>query len=288
VGVDDDCDGSVDEGCQCTDGQSRPCPLQQGVCAGSSETCAGGAWPGCDYPQHNPEFQPPPEDRCDALDNDCDGVADGIHQPCSAQHQGLCAVGVETCTDGVWGGCPVAVPEDCNQLDDDCDGLTDAGDPDLRTTLCELSQGVCGGGLTHAQSKCVDGQWQVCDATEYGGAYGQETCTDSLDNDCDGASDCGQPVCEGATRACANQCLAGVETCTSGSWGSCTAPGVEDEGERHGNCDDGLDNDCDGHQDGDDPECCGTTGAVGTLALLVLLPMAMVRHGRTGRRRLDR
>ncbi len=58
----------------CTDGETRACPQQVGVCAGSFETCVGGAWPGCDY---GPDYQTQ-EASCDSLDNDCDGVVDDV------------------------------------------------------------------------------------------------------------------------------------------------------------------------------------------------------------------
>ena len=60
----------------CTDGQKRNCPLQQGVCLGSQETCVSSVWSGCLYTIYNLNYQPS-ETRCsDNLDNDCDGLID--------------------------------------------------------------------------------------------------------------------------------------------------------------------------------------------------------------------
>ncbi len=61
----------------CTGNATRPCPLQQGVCAGSVSRCIDGHWTACEY---GPDYQLT-ERRCDGLDNDCDGTVDssGIH-----------------------------------------------------------------------------------------------------------------------------------------------------------------------------------------------------------------
>jgi hypothetical protein len=104
-GKDNDCDGkidSVDPDCfECTPGQARACPLQQGVCSGSYETCtAQGVWPGCSASNYGPYYENP-EVSCDNKDNNCDGIVDGMSQSCDS---GSCT-GSQTCTAGVWGSC---------------------------------------------------------------------------------------------------------------------------------------------------------------------------------------
>jgi hypothetical protein len=47
-GEDDDCDGVVDQGCACTDGEKKPCSTK---CGDGQQVCAGGAWGDCDAPQ---------------------------------------------------------------------------------------------------------------------------------------------------------------------------------------------------------------------------------------------
>jgi len=260
-GRDNDCDGSIDEGCAgCTDGATQPCPLQQGVCAGSQSICQDEQWLPCDYSAHSQgSYQLPPETACDGLDNDCDGITDGMQRPCREHHQGICAVGSETCTGpDTWTGCPQPELEECNGIDDDCDGLVDATDSDLVLAPCEHDTGVCAGQHLHGADKCQDGSWAFCDQAEYGSDFGPETCGDGLDNDCDGITDCGPPECDGASQPCQNDCLAGQRLCQQGAWGPCL-PEPGPEGEQFQNCGDDLDNDCDGVSDCAVASCDGVS-----------------------------
>jgi len=67
-GVDDDCDGYTDE-----DAEQRPCPLQDGLCAGAQQHCEDGAWSRCDY---GPGYTAGVDENCDGVDEDCDGATD--------------------------------------------------------------------------------------------------------------------------------------------------------------------------------------------------------------------
>src|SRR5207245_915717 len=46
-GLDDNCNGMVDEGCSCVDGTTRSCGSNVGVCRYGTQTCSGGAWGAC-------------------------------------------------------------------------------------------------------------------------------------------------------------------------------------------------------------------------------------------------
>jgi hypothetical protein len=59
---------------ECQGSEQRLCPNQNGVCAGSFETCSNGYWPGCDY-STIPDYEVN-DISCDDLDNDCDGNVD--------------------------------------------------------------------------------------------------------------------------------------------------------------------------------------------------------------------
>jgi hypothetical protein len=129
-GVDDDCDGQVDN-----NPVGAPACLDQGVCAGVTATCDPqvGSWE-CVYPstyqQTEDDANPP---GCDGLDNDCDGQVDEgflVGQTCYVG-QGACrqagswicnAQGSDAeCT--AVAGTPQA--EVCDGEDNDCDGLVD-------------------------------------------------------------------------------------------------------------------------------------------------------------------
>lgn len=69
--LDENCNGVVDEGCACTDGASRSCGSDVGVCVAGAQVCDGGAWGAC------MGAVGPRTEVCDGtLDEDCDGTPD--------------------------------------------------------------------------------------------------------------------------------------------------------------------------------------------------------------------
>jgi len=129
--LDNDCDGSTDEGCPCSPGQSRPCSTDEGVCVAGEQVCdQDGNWGACSGVL-------PADEECDGLDNDCDGQTDEDEDldapPCGLQ-QGECAGAVQRCGGGQgWLACEASdygdryedPEQSCDGLDNDCDGLTD-------------------------------------------------------------------------------------------------------------------------------------------------------------------
>lgn len=68
--LDNDCNGTVDEGCGCVLGEVRECGIDEGECQKGSQTCEGNVWSDCDGCIN------PKEEVCDGKDNDCDGDID--------------------------------------------------------------------------------------------------------------------------------------------------------------------------------------------------------------------
>ena len=122
-GVDDDCDGAVDED-PSGEAMSRACAS---ACGPGLEICRGGSWLACDAAAPRTEV-------CNGVDDDCDGQADDVtdirfcYPPADATvMHGECRPGVERCEFGSWACYNWRGPsyEACDGLDNDCDGVVD-------------------------------------------------------------------------------------------------------------------------------------------------------------------
>ena len=83
-GQDNNCNGIVDDGCGCAEGDTRPCGSNVGECEMGIQTCQNGAWGSCEG-----GVGPQPE-VCDGRDNNCNGIADeGLRNSCG-QCEGPC------------------------------------------------------------------------------------------------------------------------------------------------------------------------------------------------------
>ncbi len=178
----------------CADGETRTCGEKIGICEYGVETCVDNLWSGVCAGGRGPDAA----ERCNDLDDDCDGDADDgfrLGLPCQ-EGRGVCLQnGFTRCAaDGLDTTCSApgldatGREELCgNGVDDDCDGV---GDDDVEfPTLgdaCSVGVGACGSSGTLI---CAgDGRGVVCDATP-GTPAAQELCGNTIDDDCNGLAD---------------------------------------------------------------------------------------------------
>jgi hypothetical protein len=236
-GIDDNCSGVADDDTD-RDGD------------GFSE-CDGDCWDRVEPPVGAPadfEAGPGTLEACDGFDNDCDGVIDE---------------GFDLDQDGVR-ACPGCAGPDC-----DCDDRDPAVRPGRAETCGNDVDENCDGSLTNENADgdpfgTCEGDCDDLDPDVFPSAF--EVCNGE-DDDCDGLLDEGFDRDDDGVGTCYGDCdddddaifPGQVERCngvdddcdpsTDELEGVCP-PSCEDEV-----CDDGVDNDCDGDADGEDPDC---------------------------------
>jgi hypothetical protein len=248
-GLDNDCDGSVDDGNPGGGGQCGTTDV--GLCQFGTEQCQGGSI----VCTGNVE---PTAEICDAQDNDCDGAVDngnpGSGASCNTGQLGVCGNGTEQCTGGSI-QCVAdntAGAEACDGLDNDCDGGVDEGNPGGGGNCSTGTPGVCDPGTNICQGGAL--------ACVPDNSPGPETCN-GIDDDCDGTVDEGNP---GGGASCTTGdpglCSDGTITCTGGALGCEAVANAQPEV-----CN-GLDDNCDGAVDEGNPGGGGTcsTGLLGS------------------------
>jgi len=245
-GIDNDCNGMVDEGydldgdgvttCEydCDDDDPNTYPGATELCDRRDNNCNGLVDEGCpctdndndgffvqsycgsslDCDDNNSAVNPGALEVCDGVDNNCDGqidegVTSTFYQDNDNDGYGNWIVSVDACS----------APAGYVSNDTDCDD-TDAG---INPAACDIkNNGIdedCDGvDRTKGQPCAAGGDPEICD--------------DGVDNDGDGYIDCADTDCIG-DPACSGGCVPSPEI-----------------------CDDGIDNDCDGKADCSDRKDC--------------------------------
>ena len=257
-GIDNDCDGAVDEDFV---GSATSCGV--GACAATGvQVCANGVVTDTCAPGT------PVEERCDEIDNDCDGTVDedftDLGASCS-EGLGVCKrQGVRVCAaDGSGTTCSAQaltplepIEKTCSDtLDNDCDGQTDGLDPDcvVHDYYCDsdqdghyanTAQNCIGVGCV--PQGCVETQGDDCDDQNAANYPGNREICDGRDNDCnpltsDGADEDWLGLsCDGPDSDLCREgsfiCYGGTKTC-------------DDQTEDNVEICDGIDNNCDGNID---------------------------------------
>jgi len=210
--VDNDCDGSVDEGTTAYD-DDGDCYCESGTCQGSVDATCGSLVEG-DCDDGDDDISPAASEECDSIDNDCDGDTDEDDATDAStwyfdadfDDYGDPSTSATACTqpggyvadntdcDDADSAVNPAASELCNGYDDDCDGTTDEPDADDVSDWYEDADSDGYGWAYVIMTQCAQPSGYVadgsdCDDSDPSTNPGATEYCDGHDDDCDGSTD---------------------------------------------------------------------------------------------------
>ncbi len=253
--LDENCNGVTDEGCD--KDKDGWCDANM-MTFGGPNVCPGG---GGDCNDGNPDIRPDAKEKCNAVDDDCNGLTDetwpDLGLPCAGGKGQCVAKGIKVCkadlsssTCSVQPGPPQT--EICDNLDNDCNGLTDEGCDDDLDGYCDANMGAIG----HPYA-CLAGPGDCNDEDPDVHPGAKEVC-DNIDNDCDDKTDAddGDMInddpqqCETQKGVCAGT-KKSPTMCKAGVWAKCDTSQYQAWNIFYSTVEscDNMDNDCNGATD---------------------------------------
>jgi hypothetical protein len=211
-GVDNDCDGSIDEGLSYTTyyaDSDADTYGDSGTAVSSCSAVSGYVTDATDCDDTDAAVNPAATEVCDGVDNDCDGSIDeGLtttyYADADSDTYGDSSMATTACSapagyvtdasdcDDTNAAVNPAATETCNGVDDDCDGLIDEGVG--TTTYYADADGDGYGDALTSTTACSAPAGYVTDSTDCDDTSAAvnpaatEVC-DTIDNDCDGSVD---------------------------------------------------------------------------------------------------
>lgn len=235
-GQDNDCDGLVDK-------HDRDCINSCADVDNDDFSPDGGACGPTDCDDTNPSIKPETQELCDGKDTNCDGVIPNDEQNGEIDNDGDGYMECDgDCNDSKADIKPTAAENCSDGIDNDCDGDTDGDDPDCENICVDNDHD---GAKVGPVDLC---QPQDCDDADANKKPGQKWYKD-FDEDTYGKKN--GTVLEQCERP-ANHYL---ETELAEIDKDCDDNNAEIKPSATEDCGDGIDNDCDGDKDGDDPDC---------------------------------